>query len=176
MQLSRWKRFRWDLERLEPPLEPPARFTIRPALKEEEDAIRKTVLSAFSMGLAWADAFRKMNPDMIKTFDEQFPLHPEHTQVVLHGTRIMGASMVTTDPDAANHLITGPCIIHEYRSRGLGSALLRASLEVLRAEGLTHAYGVTADRSVAARFVYPKFGGVMETYHINSPPGPQVAA
>lgn len=176
MQLTRWRRFRWDLTRLDSTPETPTRFTIRPALKEDEDVIKKVILSAFSMDLAWADAFKSLTPEMLKTLEEQFPLHPEYTQVALHGSRIIGVSSVTPEAEASNHLITGPCILHEYRSRGIGSALLRASLESLRQAGLSHAFGITADRTIAARFVYSKFGGTAEKYETGAQPGPQIAA
>ena len=54
----------------------------------------------------------------------------------------------------------GPCVLQEYRGRGLGTALLRASLGELREAGFARAYGVARDKTAAARFVYPKFGGL----------------
>jgi ribosomal protein S18 acetylase RimI-like enzyme len=49
-------------------------------------------------------------------------------------------------------------ILHEYRNRGLGSALLAATLNFLRAEGLAKVRGVTRANSTPARFIYTKFG------------------
>jgi ribosomal protein S18 acetylase RimI-like enzyme len=51
----------------------------------------------------------------------------------------------------------------EYRNRGIGSRLLHASLEALGGRGVSVASGVTRAKTVAARHVYPKFGGVAES-------------
>ena len=82
--------------------------------------------------------------------------------VVLHGSRVIGASVLDLAVDAEFHLLTGPCILHEYRSRGLGSALLHQSLVRLREEGLRRVTASARVNSVAARFIYPKFGGAAE--------------
>lgn len=164
MQLTHWKRFRWDLTRLEGALNIADHYTIRAAQKDELDAIKKVISSAFSMDMAWTNAFKTLTPDLLKFIEDQFPEHAENTQVILHGSRIIGVSVIHPHSEAANHLITGPSILHEYRNRGLGSALLKASLEMLQKSGLTHAFGVTVDRSVAARFVYPKFQATIEDY------------
>jgi len=78
--------------------------------------------------------------------------------VAQHGSRIIGVSVLDADPDSLNHLSSGPVILHEYRNRGLGSALLAASLNFLRQEGLSKVRGVTRANSTAARFIYSKFG------------------
>ncbi|MEO7723486.1 MAG: GNAT family N-acetyltransferase [Chthoniobacterales bacterium] len=49
----------------------------------------------------------------------------------------------------------------EYRNRGLGTALLRESLRQLRAAGLYRATGFTKGNAPAAKFLYPKFNGVL---------------
>jgi ribosomal protein S18 acetylase RimI-like enzyme len=50
-------------------------------------------------------------------------------------------------------------VLQEYRGRGLGSALLRASLAGLREAGFARAYGVARAKTAASRFLYTKFGG-----------------
>ena len=45
--------------------------------------------------------------------------------------------------------------------RSFGSALLHASLQELAQHELVEARGITRGNSIAARFVYSKFGGVM---------------
>jgi ribosomal protein S18 acetylase RimI-like enzyme len=51
-------------------------------------------------------------------------------------------------------------ILHEYRNRGVGSALLAASLAFIRDRDVPVVRGVTRADSTTARFVYPKFSGV----------------
>ena len=51
--------------------------------------------------------------------------------------------MITTDPDAETHLLSGPCVSMEYRNRGIGTALLYATLDHLKQAGLERAHGIT---------------------------------
>ena len=78
-----------------------------------------------------------------------------NANVLCLGARIIGVSVLDRAENAENHLLTGPCILHEYRSRGLASLLLRSSLDTLRTAGLKHAYGIARDKTAAARFVLP---------------------
>jgi GNAT superfamily N-acetyltransferase len=50
----------------------------------------------------------------------------------------------------------------EYRNRGIGSRLLYASLEALAQAGVTNPTGITRDKTVASKYVFPKFGGTSE--------------
>ena len=52
---------------------------------------------------------------------------------------MIGASILVPDPTRGNHLTPGPCVLMEYRNRGLGTALLEESLRQLRAAGLSRA-------------------------------------
>ncbi|MEI6338950.1 MAG: GNAT family N-acetyltransferase [Verrucomicrobiota bacterium] len=156
-----WLRFTWDLEKI-PTAEPsvPTPFTLRVTEGDEEAAVQKTVASAFSMDTGWGDIQKFLIERMTKSIGLAFEKDSKsRCLVLLHGTRIIGASVLCTDPDADNHLTTGPCILHEYGSRGLGSLLLSASLSALRADGLKRAYGITREKTASARFIYPKSGG-----------------
>ena len=57
------------------------------------------------------------------------------------------------------HLVSGPCVLIEYRSRGIGGSLLGATLEALRARGLSEALGRTRPNGPSAKFLCRKFGG-----------------
>jgi len=76
-----------------------------------------------------------------------------------HGTRIVGGTLLMADPDAPAQLVPGPCILMEYRNRGLGTFLLSSALHHLRDAGMNRAFARTREGSLAARFLYPKFGG-----------------
>ncbi len=65
------------------------------------------------------------------------------------------------DPSAENHLSPGPCVLMEYRNRGLGTALLGESLRQLREAGLSRAAALTKSNAPVAKFLYPKFNGVL---------------
>ena len=74
---------------------------------------------------------------------------------------MIGASILIPDAAAGNHLTPGPCVLMEYRNRGLGTTLLEESLRQLRAAGLSRAAGLTKNNAPAAKFLYPKFDGVV---------------
>ncbi|MFZ4682886.1 MAG: GNAT family N-acetyltransferase [Terrimicrobiaceae bacterium] len=161
-----WLRFTWDLEKI-PTAEPevPAPYVLRLAESSEADDVQKTVASAFSMDTGWGDIQKFLIEWMGKNVGLAFEKDSKSRCLVLrHGTRIIGASVLSTDAEAENHLTTGPCILHEYGSRGLGSLLLKASLFTLREAGLKRAHGITREKTAAARFIYPKSGGTSEPW------------
>ncbi len=158
-----WQRFRWDLDKTldaARPAMPP--FIFRSADAGDLDVVLKVVSSALLMERAWTGSATEFSHDLEKRCVAAFEGDKPACMVVQHGTRVIGASVLKLDEDAGFHLITGPCILHEYRSRGFGSALLQQSLERLRDEGLRRAVALARVNSTAARFVYPKFGGVVE--------------
>ncbi len=158
-----WQRFRWDLSAVvhgAHPAEPP--FAFRAAAREDRDAAGRVISSGFSTESGWGDISKGCIQQVRKLADDAFEHEEPPCIVVQHGTRIIGVSVLAPEASALNHLITGPCILHEYRSRGLGSLLLYYSLECLKEQGLTVVSGVTRARTVAARFVYPKFGSTSE--------------
>jgi len=101
-----------------------------------------------------------LDPLLETAIADTFRHQPVHCLTLLHGSRVIGASLLDVAPDARSHLFTGPCILPEYSNRGLGFHLLGKSLEFLQQQGLEEAQGLTRARSIAARFVYPKFQGV----------------
>jgi GNAT superfamily N-acetyltransferase len=156
-----WLRFTWDLKPL-PTSEIiiPSSYILRAVEKEEAAIIQKVTASAFSMDPGWGNIQKPVIEKICASASLPFEKESKSRCIVLqHGSRIIGSSVLNTEEDSENHLASGPCILHEYRSRGLGSLLLQASLRALAATGLNRACGVTRDKTTAARFVYPKFGG-----------------
>ena len=135
-------------------------LTLRPAEKSEEDGVAKAIKSAFWMDSAWADVSRPLTEKLAVDLEAAFSLPEPSCVVLIHGTRVIGASVLDPNPDAANHLLSGPCILHEYRNRGLASGLLAASLAFLEKREVPLARGLTRANSLTARFIYLKFGGL----------------
>jgi GNAT superfamily N-acetyltransferase len=155
-----WLRFQWDLGKISAEeINVPPPFMLRPADRNERDAVHKVVANAFSMDTGWSDIQRTFALVILRHVHAGFVADPPHCVIIQHGKRIIAASILNCREGAENHLSSGPCVLHEYRGRGLGTILFRASLAVLRSAGLTQAYGFTRDKSTAARFIYPKFGG-----------------
>ncbi len=161
MKLVRWKRFTWQLDKL-PPRERslPAHFMTRPATREEVRAVNHVVLTAFSLDSTWSDTLNQFRERLEMQLDLAFQRETVPALVVTHGPRIIGASVLNTDPEAESHLVSGPCVLSEYCNRGLGAELLYACLQQLRDAGLTQAAGITKENSTSCKFLYSKFGSV----------------
>lgn len=159
MKLVRWRRFIWELSKLpafENPL--PDYYTVRGAERDDERAVANVIFSAFSLDSAWSDALKDFRQRLQLQIITAFAREDVPAVVICHGQRIISASALSTDPEAESHLLSGPCVLMEYRNRGLGTALLYFSLKQLQNSGLQRAHGITKENSAACKFIYPKFG------------------
>jgi predicted N-acetyltransferase YhbS len=138
----------------------PERYHVRSAERGEEKVVSNVILSAFSSDSAWSDAFADFRQPLQSQIDQLFTRDEVPVVVICHGQRIIGASALALPVESENHLLSGPCVLMEYRNRGLGTALLYHSLKQLQQAGLKQAKGITKDNVVACKFIYPKFGSV----------------
>ena len=163
MKLLGWVRFTWDLKKL-PPLtaELPEHYHIGPATDDDEIALRKVFSSSFMLDPVWNPAIGPIMQVMDAWLDHAIGADLTMCLVLRHGQRIIGASILSFDPGAGNHLAPGPSILMEYRNRGLGTSLFERSLDTLRQAGLVRASGIARENAPVARFLYPKFGAVTE--------------
>lgn len=173
-----WLRFVWDLESLpDTPIVPPASYVLRFAEKSDAATIQRVTASAFHMDSSPGDLPKRTVERMEALVTAALEADGEsHCVVLLHGSRIIGCSALHAAEGADNHLLTGPCIVHEYRSRSFGTLLLQASLNTLRKAGLKQGFGVVRDRTTSARFVYPKFGGQASPWNPSSETPASLAA
>jgi len=176
--LISWLRFEWDLAKIPGgPVDAPSSFLLRKANEDEEAVVQRVVSSALSMDSDWADIQKLLLSRMSERVEESFAKDSHGTSLVLlHGSRVIGCSVIDPSENAESQLATGPCILHEYRNRGLGSLLLLASLAGLRDAGLRRAHAVTRQKTTAARFIYPKFGGVAGPWTPDFEISPRLAA
>jgi Acetyltransferase (GNAT) family len=159
MKLVRWMRFTWELKKLPPLTTPLAEcYSIRAAERGEQKSVSGVILSAFAQDSAWSDALKDFKLPLQNQIDALFTQDEVPALVICHGPRIIGASAMLLSEQSENHLISGPCVLMEYRNRGLGTALLYHSLTHLALAGLPRAHGITKDNVVAGKFIYPKFG------------------
>jgi GNAT superfamily N-acetyltransferase len=160
---SPWRRFSWSLSSV-PSLAPTSSSgdLIHLAKREEGEEVLQTILLSLAMDSSWNDSYamaeRYLTSTLGRLFNESEPL----CLVIQKGNRLIAASLLDPDPDSANHLVSGPMVTTEYRNRGIGSHLLQASLAALQERGLRRVTGMTRDKTVAARHVYPKFGSISE--------------
>lgn len=163
MKLLNWVRFTWDLTRL-PSLisDLPEHYRIGPATTEDQVELRKVFSSSFVLDPIWNPAVHEVMRTVNAWLDRAFVSDPNTCLVLRHGQRIIGASVLSFDVDAGNHLAPGPSIMMEYRNRGFGTLLFERSLKSLREAGLSRASGIARENAPVARFLYSKFGGIAE--------------
>jgi ribosomal protein S18 acetylase RimI-like enzyme len=169
MKLVRWTRFTWNLAKLpgvQDDLGP--HFSFRPARDDEQEAVWTVAQRSFLLDADWSDTFKIFSDHLETRIEETFLQKENHCLVLTHGSRIIGVSVLCMQQESDNQLISGPCILTEYRSRGLGTALLGRSLLSLREGGLDQAHGVTRQNGTAAKFVYSKFNSTSVPFDLET--------
>ena len=165
MKHDHWKLFSWNLTALDDADIPlPHGLLLRPASKSDEAAVQALVALAFSTDAQWTGSYSRIASALQERLHEAFRSQHNPALVILHGTRIIAAACFSTEAEAENHLYCGPCVLPEYRSRGLGAALLLGSLRTLKDLGIHVARAVVKDNTTASKFVYPKVRSVSEPY------------
>ncbi len=158
-----WIRFQWKTTTLPSPPKFDSRLTIRNAAPAEQNAVLKVALLALAMNTDWHDTTNEVHDLIQEAVKKAFLSEKEPSCLIAtHGSRIIGVSVLNLSSEATDHLMSGPWVLAEYRNRGLGTALLWSSLELLSNRGITTTFGMTRKNSIAAQFVYPKFGGTIE--------------
>ncbi len=165
MKRESWKLFSWNLTLLdEEPVALPHGLIVSPASRSDEPTIHALVERAFTTDAQWTGSYGPISNALQDRIHEAFRSQNYPALTIQHGSRIIAAAAFSTDADAENHLFCGPCVLPEYRSRGLGSALLLESLRILRNLELHVARALCKDGTTASKFVYPKFRSVCEPY------------
>ena len=121
--------------------------------------LHKVFSSSFLLDPIWNPAIGEVMQKVQTWLDRAFDSENNVSLALRHGSRIIGAALLSLDPKIDNHLTPGPCVLMEYRNRGFGTRLLESSLHLLRDAGLAHATGIARDIAPVAKFLYPKFGG-----------------
>jgi len=167
MKLSNWIRFTWDLTQLptfENPL--PEHYEIGPATAEDEMELRKVISSSFVLDPMWSPELQEVTEKIEAWLANAFASPACSFLALRHGTRIIGASVISTEAEADMHLIPGPCVSMEYRNRGFGTRLLEQALSRLREAGLREAAGLAKENLPVSKFLYPKFNATSSPYDI----------
>jgi predicted N-acetyltransferase YhbS len=169
MKLVRWKRFTWNLTAL-PPLahKLPESLQVRPGTRDDEKDVAHLVIRAFTLDTTWGDTLKLFRERMELGMHASFHREDVPAVVVVHGPRIIAASVLSTEEDAESNLVSGPCVLPEYANRGTGSALLHLSLAALRTAGLAAAHAITKENGPAAKFLYSKFGSTSTAHDYQS--------
>jgi len=160
MKKKFWKSFSWDLSRVpdqEPDAVPP--FHMREALPEEETKVLDVVSKSIAFDSSLGEAASLLQRYWIELAPRIRGHKDHHSLCVFHGERMIAASVFQSSADADFQLVTGPCVLAEYGSRGIGLWLLQATLFSLKSKGLQNAVGICKEHSILSKYLYPKFGG-----------------
>lgn len=162
-----WVRFTWDLANLPAtPQQLPEHYQISRATEADANELRKVFSSSFLLDPIWNPAIGEVMLRVQSWLDHAFDAENNVCLALRHGARIIGATVLSRDPNIDNHLAPGPCVLMEYRNRGFGTHLLEGSLTLLRDAGLPRAMGIARDIAPAAKFLYPKFGGIVAAFDV----------
>jgi Acetyltransferase (GNAT) family len=160
MKKTRWVNFVWDLAGAKlPSIAAPKQFRLSLIKAAERGHLQEVIEKSFALDPGWNAALHMIDAQMKSSITAAFNSESASWLALHHGARIVGGTLLMTDPDAPAQLVPGPCILMEYRNRGLGTLLLCSALRHLREAGMSRATAKTRERSPAARFLYPKFGG-----------------
>jgi hypothetical protein len=160
MKRTRWVGFTWDLAKAELPDPPiPRHYRINLDGAENQEELRRVIDKSLTLDPSWNAALPEVGATVMASIARALALESTLRLTLRHGARIIGGTLLTPQINASEHLVPGPCILMEYRNRGLGTLLLVSALRELRAAGVTRACAITRENSPAARFLYPKFSG-----------------
>lgn len=160
---AHWLRFTWGPLKAVPLVQGSfGEETLRMARREEAEEVLGVIQLALAMDSGWNDSLVAVQDYLRSTVARLFNAEDPLCLVVPKGNRLIAASLLDPAETASSHLVSGPSVLMEYRNRGIGGRLLQASLATLQERGLSEARAITRANTVAARFVYPKFGGVSE--------------
>ena len=121
--------------------------------------MQEVIEKSFALDPGWNAALHMIDAQVKSSIAAAFNSESASWLALHHGGRIVGGTLLMTDPDAPAQLVPGPCILMEYRNRGLGTLLLCSALRHLRDAGMSRVGAKTRENSPAARFLYQKFRG-----------------
>ena len=162
MRAVQWVRFDWDLEGLPSgEIALPEHYHFASAKSADEFELRMVITRSFAHDTSWGDSIHEVNAMIDTWLDKAFDAERAGVRCLAlrHGLRIIAATILNLDSHTEDNLVPGPCVLLEYRNRGLGTALLGESLRQFREFGLTRASARAKWNSPVAKFLYPKFNG-----------------
>lgn len=158
MSDHRWVRFDWNLAALPEPIPFPAAYTVDSAHESDRDEMLRTVLNAYASDPIWQRHLSAILLRMTQRFDETLGL-PNNTYLVVRRRGwIVAVSGVARDHWTDQNLLTGICVVPAHQRKGIGRALLLASLHAVKAFDRKTARVYTETNSLADRKIYRLFG------------------
>lgn len=158
MKTMQWVQFNWDLSDL-PPVPVALKYELRVTGMDDCEPVKDVITKAIALDSTWNFGLEEVE-EMLRACLGKIADRESVSCISLrHGTRIIGGTFIVTDENLNEQLVPGPCVLMEYRNRGLATLLLHAALGQLRDRDVSRAAAMTSEASIAARFLYRKFGG-----------------
>ncbi len=142
-----------------PELPVPRHYRIALAGAEDQEELQRVINKSLALDPSWNATLPDVSATVTTSIARALGAESTLCLALRHGTRIIGGTLLAPEVSASEHLVPGPCILMEYRNRGLGTLLLGAALRQLREAGVVRACAITREGSPVARFFYTKFGG-----------------
>lgn len=136
----------------------PLPFTLRTAAEQELEEAINVIQASYNLDHQWSGCARYIDNIVVLAVEQIFKADCT-CLFVQHGNRVIAASAYSLDPINGVNLVSGPCVYMEYRNRGIGGALLGATLLALRDLGVKEAIGQALPGSPAAKYLCSKFSG-----------------
>ncbi len=160
MKSKSWMKFAWELGAVpEVPASVPFGLRLQVVTSEEEPDLFEVLAKSAGLDSSLINAGRGLQ----RYFSEEAPRlwrgKQRRSLAVCHGERIIAGTVYLLKEDEPAHLVSGPCVLSEYRNRGIGAWLLHYSLYDLQTQGLKKVFGVCKQHSILEKYIYPKFGG-----------------
>jgi GNAT superfamily N-acetyltransferase len=160
MKPIRWLSFTWDLTKVDlPELTVPRHYRVGQAGAEAQEELQRVIKRSLALDPSWNATLPEVSATVMASIARASAIESTLSLTLQHGTRIIGGTLLAPLVSAPEHLVPGPCILMEYRNRGLGTLLLVTALRQLRDAGVTRPCAITRENSPAARFLYSKLSG-----------------
>jgi ribosomal protein S18 acetylase RimI-like enzyme len=132
--------------------------------------VSEIVLAAYGSDPVWRPHLDAIGARMRQRIAETIGNQDTAYLVVRHAGICVAVSGIAREHWTDQNLLTGICVLPAHQRRGVGRALLLASLHALCGLGCRHARVYTEADSLADRKIYPLFGSV-RTPNVRYPGG-----
>src|SRR5207248_6619867 len=151
MKKTGWVNFVWDLTGNElQAMTTPRQYRLSLVKAAEREQLQGVIEKSFALDPGWNAALRMIDAQVKSSIAAAFDSESANWLALQHGARIVGGTLLMTNPDAPAQLVPGPCILMEYRNRGLGTLLLCSAFQHLRDSWLILAWSNTRGHTTHA--------------------------
>ena len=120
MKKTRWVNFVWDLAETQlAAISAPRQFRLSLVKAAERRQLQEVIEKSFALDPSWNAALHMIDAQVKSSIAAAFNSESASWLALQHGARIVGGTLLMTDPDAPAQLVSGPCILMEYRNRRL---------------------------------------------------------